>query len=63
MERNYRIVLQDRLMTRREAMDYLHVGREGFKPYERVARHEGKENTYWLHDLIAVQEGESGCES
>lgn len=54
---DYQIILQDRYMTRTEAMQFLHVGKEKFVPYERVAHKDGKENMYWLHDLVAVQEG------
>ncbi len=53
----FQIVLQDRYMTRTEAMQFLHVGKEKFVPYERVKHQEGKDSMFWLHDLIAVQEG------
>jgi hypothetical protein len=52
--------LEDQYMTERQAMEYLHVGKEKFQPYRRVARREGKENMYWLHDLIAVQQSLDG---
>lgn len=49
--------LEDRYMTRAEAMAFLHVGKDKFTPYERVKHQEGKDSMFWLHDLIAVQEG------
>lgn len=48
--------LEDRFMTRAEAMAFLHVGREKFAPYERVKHQEGADSMFWLHDLVAVQE-------
>ncbi|MEE8738313.1 MAG: hypothetical protein SOI66_05320 [Bifidobacterium sp.] len=49
--------LEDRYLTELQAMEYLHVGKGKFAPYRRVARREGRENMYWLHDLVAVQQG------
>ncbi|MFT9059731.1 hypothetical protein [Bifidobacterium aquikefiri] len=54
-------MIEDRYMTRAEAMAFLHVGKEKFAPYERVARKEGKENMYWLHDLVEVQQSLGGA--
>lgn len=53
---DYQIILQDRYMTRTEAMQFLHVGKEKFVPYERVKHQEGKDSMFWLHDLVAVQQ-------
>jgi hypothetical protein len=48
--------LEDRYMTRAEAMAFLHVGKDKFTPYERVKHQEGKDSMFWLHDLVAVQQ-------
>ena len=55
--REVQFTLEDRYLTERQAMEYLHVGKEKFAPYRRVAHREGHENMYWLHDLVAVQQG------
>ena len=48
--------LEDRYMTRAEAMAFLHVGKDKFAPYERVKHQEGRDSMFWLHDLVAVQQ-------
>ncbi|MEE8702020.1 hypothetical protein [Bifidobacterium crudilactis] len=47
------VVIED-LLTEQEAMAFLHVGKEKFKPYKRVGQREGSENMYLKSDLIEV---------
>ena len=48
--------IENRYLTEIEAMQYLHIGKEKFEPYRRVAVRDGKENMYWVRDLLNVYE-------
>ncbi|GAA6123986.1 hypothetical protein BPY_20940 [Bifidobacterium psychraerophilum] len=57
---DFQVVVIEDLLTEQEAMAFLHVGKEKFKPYKLVGHRDGSENTYLKSDLLTVWRSRRG---